>query len=313
MEVTSTPTGGYYDIGNKIEFTVTFSGLVEAGTESQFAFDLGGATRQAEYARSQRSGNGGGVLSTPSRTRTPTTATASPGAPTRSASMAARSWQLHPRTCWSPGMPTWTTPRRRRCRPRRWTPPSRASRGRRRKGTTLTLTFSEDLDTTTAPANTVFMVKVDGAATGTNPTAVSIIGSEVSLTLGLGGDARAGRDSDLHQADGEPDQGPVSGKKADAFTDENVTTAPPVEVTATFTQASYTVAEGATEDVTVRLNKDPERRLTILLTATGQSGATAADYSVTVRRDLHQRRDGEDGHLHRNGRHGRRRRVRPCI
>ena len=72
----------------------------------------------------------------------------------------------------------------------------------------------------------------------------------------------------------------LSGKEADAFTDENVTTAPPVEVTATFTQASYTVAEGMTADVTVRLNKDPERRLTILLTATGQSGATAADYSL---------------------------------
>ena len=50
VEVTSTPTGGYYDIGNKIEFTVTFSGLVEAGGGPQFAFDLGGATRQAAYA-----------------------------------------------------------------------------------------------------------------------------------------------------------------------------------------------------------------------------------------------------------------------
>ena len=71
----------------------------------------------------------------------------------------------------------------------------------------------------------------------------------------------------------------LSGKEADAFTDESVTTAPPVAVTATFTQASYTVAEGANADVTVRLNKDPERTLTIPLTATGSSGATTADYS----------------------------------
>ena len=55
---------------------------------------------------------------------------------------------------------------------------------------------------------------------------------------------------------------------------------PPVQVTVTFTQPSYTVAEGANQEVTVRLDKDPERMLTIPLTATGQSGATTSDYSV---------------------------------
>ncbi len=144
------------------------------------------------------------------------------------------------------------------------------------EGTTLTLTFSEDLNTT-APANTVFTVKVDGAATGTSPTAVSISGSEVTLTLASA--VTPGQVVTVTYT--KPTMNPIkdlSGKEADAFTDENVTTAPPVEVTATFTQASYTVAEGATEDVTVRLNKDPERRLTIPLMATGLKGATTDDY-----------------------------------
>ena len=72
----------------------------------------------------------------------------------------------------------------------------------------------------------------------------------------------------------------LSGKEADSFMNENVTTAPPVEVTATFLRQSYTVDEGAMESVTVRLSADPERTLTIPLTATGSSGATASDFSV---------------------------------
>ena len=52
------------------------------------------------------------------------------------------------------------------------------------------------------------------------------------------------------------------------------------EVTATFGQASYTVAEGATQPVTVTLSADPERTVIIPIEATPQDGAAAADYSV---------------------------------
>ena len=52
------------------------------------------------------------------------------------------------------------------------------------------------------------------------------------------------------------------------------------EVTATFEQASYTVAEGATQSVTVTLSADPERTVTVPIEATPQDGAAAADYSV---------------------------------
>ena len=51
------------------------------------------------------------------------------------------------------------------------------------------------------------------------------------------------------------------------------------EVTVMFGQGSYTVAEGGTQSVTVTLSADPERTVTIPITATGQGGATSADHS----------------------------------
>ena len=51
-------------------------------------------------------------------------------------------------------------------------------------------------------------------------------------------------------------------------------------VTVQFGQASYLLDEGETVNVTVRLNTDPERTVTIPIEATGQGGATSADYSV---------------------------------
>ena len=44
--------------------------------------------------------------------------------------------------------------------------------------------------------------------------------------------------------------------------------------------SAYTVAEGASQSITVTLNADPERTMIIPIEATGQDGATAADYSV---------------------------------
>ena len=53
-----------------------------------------------------------------------------------------------------------------------------------------------------------------------------------------------------------------------------------IAVTVSFEHGTYTVAEGGTEDVKVKLSADPERTVTIALTATGQDGADADDYSV---------------------------------
>ncbi len=52
-----------------------------------------------------------------------------------------------------------------------------------------------------------------------------------------------------------------------------------VDVVADFELATYTAAEGATVAITVTLNKDPERMVSIPLTSSGQDGATGDDYS----------------------------------
>ena len=51
------------------------------------------------------------------------------------------------------------------------------------------------------------------------------------------------------------------------------------EVRVKFTPESYTVAEGEDVAVTVLLNVDPEREVVVPVTATGQGGASASDYS----------------------------------
>ena len=50
-------------------------------------------------------------------------------------------------------------------------------------------------------------------------------------------------------------------------------------VTASFGSATYTAAEGDDVTITVTLSADPEREVTIPVSATGQNGATTADYS----------------------------------
>ena len=60
-----------------------------------------------------------------------------------------------------------------------------------------------------------------------------------------------------------------------SITDDDVLT-----VTVSFEQGSYTVAEGNSVSVKVVLSADPERTVTIPVTAAGQGGATSSDYSV---------------------------------
>ena len=51
------------------------------------------------------------------------------------------------------------------------------------------------------------------------------------------------------------------------------------EVTVSFGQATYEAVEGGSTTVTVELSADPEREVEILITATGQGGATDQDYT----------------------------------
>ena len=277
VEVTSSLTGGYYGVGNTIEFTVTFNAymtLEEGPLEERplLEFELGGATRQAEgqetedemgvtfeytveagdsddhdgisWGADTLSLNGGSIFVSSKGAlipRHPDLVNAAQGA------LSAHKVDT--------------------------TKPSLVSASA--MGTMLTLTFSEDLNTT-APAATAFTVTVDGGS-GVNSTAVSISGSDVTLTVGTA--VTTGQTVTVSYAKpGTNNIKDLSGKEADAFMNENVTTAPPVEVTATFVRASYTVVEGARVDVAVRLSAAPNR-LVIPLTAMGQ-GSVAGDYSV---------------------------------
>ena len=53
------------------------------------------------------------------------------------------------------------------------------------------------------------------------------------------------------------------------------------QVTVSFDQATYTVAEGNAQSMTVTLNRDPERMLVIPITVTPLGSASAADYSLS--------------------------------
>ena len=86
-------------------------------------------------------------------------------------------------------------------------------------GVTLSMFFSEDLNTT-APANTAFTVKVDGG-TGAIPTAVSISGSVVTLTLATA----VTQEQTATVSYTKPATNKIrdlSGKEADSFTDRTV-------------------------------------------------------------------------------------------
>ena len=225
MRVTSTSTNGYYDATDIIEFTVPFNGNVTVTGMPQLSFDLGGQTRQANYASGSDTkelvfsytvtasdpddhdgiswgGNGlrlnGGTIKFTSTEPT--------------AQVAAN--LAHPARGALPDHKVDTTK------------PSVESA--KVDVTTLTVTFSEDLDETAAPANTAFTVKLDGATTGTNPTAVSISGSVVTLTLASA--VTPGQTATVSYA--KPTNNPLkdlSGKEADGFEDRTVLVDPPPE------------------------------------------------------------------------------------
>ena len=66
---------------------------------------------------------------------------------------------------------------------------------------------------------------------------------------------------------------------APGATTVNITDDDVPAVTVQFSQGSYTVAEGATQSVTVTLNADPERTVVVPITAVNQGTTSDADYS----------------------------------
>ena len=84
-----------------------------------------------------------------------------------------------------------------------------------------------------------------------------------SVKLGFGSSLPAG------VTKGSTDETTVS------ITDDDVPS-----VTVSFEQSSYTVAEGSSETVKVKLSADPERTVEIPISATDMDGASSSDYSI---------------------------------
>ena len=79
-------------------------------------------------------------------------------------------------------------------------------------------------------------------------------------------------------------------------------------ITVSFGADAYTGLEGDTQSVTVTLSANPERTVTIPLTATNQGDAAPRRLLRAVERDLQRGRHVEDDHFQRNRRRGGRRR-----
>ena len=257
VTVSSTPTNGYYDADDSIEFTVPFNGSVTVTGTPQLTFDLGGQTRQANYTSGSDTEE---LLFT-------YTVTASDVDDHDGISWGANALGLNGGTIKFTSADVNSRVDADLAHPARGplpdhkvdaTKPSLVSASL--DGTTLTMTFSEDLDETAAPANTVFTVKV-GGGTGSNPTAVSISGSVVTLTLANA--VASGQTVTVSYA--KPATNPLkdlSGKEAGGFVDNDVSVDPPPEfpnATETFTVVENTTS-GTVGTVTAT---DPENQTVV--------------------------------------------------
>ena len=277
VEVSSTPAGDYYVVDEAITFDVTFNGNVtvdETNGTPQLAFDIDGQTRQATYT----SGSDSEVLVFSY------TVTSSDGDDHDGISWNANALDRNNGTI---KFTTATVADRvdavlnhvaQNALPDHRVDTEKPTLEEARVvETALTLTYSEELNTT-APAVTAFDVTVD-SATAVNPMAVSIAGRVVTLTLSTA--VMPGQTVTLTYT--KPSNNAIkdlSGKEADGFTNQSVITVPPVAVKVQFAQSSYSVNEGSTVNVTVQLDKNPERTVIVPIVAAVQSGASAADYSI---------------------------------
>ena len=245
VAVTSTATGGYYRAGDDIEVTATFNGAVTVTGAPQFSFDLGGQIRQAGYesgsdttelvfsytlAAGDEDLDG---LSWPANSLTlnggtikfmHTEVAEQVNAALTHAAQGALAMHRVDTT-----KPTLVLAEA--------------------DDTTLLLTFSEVLNTA-APALTAFTVKVDGGS-GTNPTAVSISGGVVTLTLGTAISSQ----QTLMVSYAKPTTNPLqdlSGLEADGFTDLNVDLSDVANLTATPGSRRVTLQWDDPGDSTIR-------------------------------------------------------------
>ena len=284
VEVTSTPTAGYYGATDTIEFTVTFTGNVTVTGAPQFAFDLGGTTRQVAYA----SGSGSQELVFSH------TVVATDGDDHDGISWAANALSLNGGTIKfthtdvaeqvDAGLDHAAQAA---------LPGHKVEAAKPRfveasvNGTALTVTFSEDLDTTAAPANSAFTVKKGsgGTAQTLSSTAPSISGATVTLTLATASAVTA-TDTDVKVAYTKPSANPLKdlvGKEMDTFADQDVTNqlADQVPPQLAATDAAVLAADGLTLTLTyneaLKESSVPDNSVfTVEATPAGSSEAAVA-------------------------------------
>ena len=118
------------------------------------------------------------------------------------------------------------------------------------------------------------------------PASVTFNSGETSkaITFAATDDTADDDDETVALGFGTPPSGVTAGTTSTTtvtITDNDEPPPPPVtQVTVSFGAASYTVTEGSSVSVEVKLNQDPERTVTIPITATPGGGAEAADFSV---------------------------------
>ena len=145
----------------------------------------------------------------------------------------------------------------------------------------VTVTLSADPErTVVVPITTVNQGTASDADYSGVPSSVTFDAGETSKSFTFS----ATQDTD--NDDGEsvqlgfgslPDAGVSAGTPAG--TTVNITDDDVPAVTVQFSQGSYTVAEGATQSVTVTLSADPERTVVVPITTVNQGTASDADYS----------------------------------
>ncbi len=212
VSVSSTASGGYYGPNDQITFAMGFNGAVAVTGTPQFAFELAGQPRQADYA----SGSGSDQL------LFSYAVTAGDGEDLDGISWGADALSLNQGT-----IKYSTTDEGQQVNAGLEHPAQEALPDHRVDTitpslrvaevyeSTLSLFYSEELDPT-APAGTAFTVQVDGG-TGASPTAVSIEGSVVKLTLAT----PVLRDQAVTVSYAIPNSDPLrdlSGREAEAFT-----------------------------------------------------------------------------------------------
>ena len=258
VEVQSTPTGDFYAVGDKISFGANFNGAVTVTGTPKFTFDLGGDAREAAFTSAGPVTDFVDTQNLPGthnvifqHTVTTTDKDDHDGIAWNADQLTLNSGTINltHMTVAEQTAATLNHTAQTALADQRVDTMKPSIQSAVVGGTTVTLNFSEELDTTTAPAASAFLVTVATVGSmntvSAAPTAVSMSGRSVFLTIGSAPTAT----QSLTATYAKPSTNKIkdlSGKEADGFSGQAVTkdTTPPVQV------AAVLAADGRTLTVT---------------------------------------------------------------